>query len=88
MNLGVLSLIMIFVAIFIGFWRNINTGLVSLAFALILGQFIGGLDAKNIINMWPTNLFFMLVGITLLFSIARANGTLELLAKKCVRLYV
>lgn len=86
MNLGVFSIIIIFVAIAIGFWKNINTGLVSLAFALILGQFVGGLEPKYIINMWPTNLFFMLVGVTLLFSIARANGTLELLAKKCVRL--
>ncbi len=86
MNLGVFSIIIIFVAIAIGFWKNINTGLISLAFALILGQFVGGLEPKDIINMWPTNLFFMLVGVTLLFSIARANGTLELLAKKCVRL--
>lgn len=84
MNLGVISLIVIVLAIAIGFWKNINTGLVSIAFALILGQFLGGLKANDMIKMWPTNVFFMLVGITLLFSIAKANGTLELLARKCV----
>lgn len=86
MNLGLISLITIILAIAIGFWKNINTGLVSLAFALILGHFIGGLDEKAMIKMWPTNVFFMLAGVTLLFSIAKANNTLELFAKKCVRL--
>ncbi|WP_088227578.1 SLC13 family permease [Desulfosporosinus sp. FKB] len=86
MGLAVLSLIAIIVAIAIGFWRNINTGIVSIAFALILGQYMGHLKVNAIINFWPTNLFFILLGVTLLFSLAKVNGTLELIAKKAVYL--
>lgn len=72
-----ISLLAILVAIMIGFARNINVGLISLVFAFVLGTYLGQLEARVIINYWPLNLFFTTFGITLLFAIAKINGTLE-----------
>lgn len=98
MSIALISLLTLVVAIFIGFKRGINTGLVSIAFAFILGFFVFEPSAKDpavmvalsssaakastLIKGWPSSLFFMLLGMTLLFSIARVNNTLELMARK------
>jgi di/tricarboxylate transporter len=73
----IISLLAIVLAIAIGFWKNINVGLIALAFSLILGYYIGGIPINTIIGYWPIKLFFTTFGITLLFSIAKLNGTLE-----------
>ncbi|MDT8900154.1 SLC13 family permease [Anaeroselena agilis] len=85
MNLGLLSLAALVVAIALGFFRKLNTGLIAIAFAVILGKFAGFKDA-SIISGWSTKLFIMLLGVTFLFSIAQTNGTLELFARKVVAL--
>ncbi|MBB6215662.1 Na+/H+ antiporter NhaD/arsenite permease-like protein [Anaerosolibacter carboniphilus] len=100
MNMGLISLLVLVVAIFVGFKRNVNTGLVSIAFAFLLGFFVmtniskdpavakmvamSSAEAKGtaLIAGWNTSLFFILVGMTFLFAIAKVNGTLELLARK------
>ena len=78
----VITLLSLVLAIFIGFKKNINTGLVSIFFAFLVGVFLLKLSAKEIISGWPTNLFFILLGMTFLFSIASVNGTLELISRK------
>ncbi|EAX47433.1 Dicarboxylate carrier MatC domain protein [Thermosinus carboxydivorans Nor1] len=83
MNLGLLSLIALVLAIAIGFFRKLNTGLIAIAFAFILGK-LAGFKEADIINGWSTQLFMMLLGVTFLFSIAQTNGTLELFARKVV----
>ncbi|NBI07514.1 SLC13 family permease [Senegalia massiliensis] len=100
MSLGLVSLLVLVLAIFIGFKRGVNTGLVSIAFAYILGFFVmtnistdpgvenlvamssAAAKGKPLIAGFSTKLFLILVGMTFLFSIARVNGTLELLARK------
>lgn len=84
MTIAHISLIGIILAIAIGFWRNINTGLVSIAFAFIIGHFMGNIAPNTIISFWPTRLFFILFGVTFVFSIAKVNGTMESLARKSV----
>ncbi len=79
--LAILSLLSIVIAIILGFWRNINVGLIALVFALIVGYYFGGIPVNTIISYWPIKLFFTTVGITLLFSIAKLNGTLEKISK-------
>lgn len=79
--IAIISLLSIVIAIIIGFWKNINVGLISLAFSLILGYYIGGIPINTIISYWPLKLFFTTFGITLLFSIAKLNGTLEKISK-------
>ena len=62
-----------------------NTGLVCIAFALVLGRLAGVTD-KEIIRGFNSSLFIMLLGVTYLFSLAQINGCLDLLAKKVVSL--
>ena len=85
MNWGLVSLIMLVVAIALGFFRKLNVGLLCIAFAVVLGRFAGFKEA-NVIAGWSTGLFMMLLGVMFLFSIAQNNGTLELFARKVVAL--
>lgn len=78
----IITLLALVLAILIGFKKDLNTGLVSILMAFIVGYFMLGLEGKEIVSGWPTNLFFILLGMTLLFGIAKANGTLVLITKK------
>lgn len=85
MNLGLLSLILLLVAIALGFTRKANVGIVCIGFAMILTLlFKGQVSAKDVIAGFSTSLFIQMAGVMYLFAIINANGTLELLAKKCV----
>ncbi|MFA6411481.1 MAG: SLC13 family permease [Syntrophales bacterium] len=86
MDIQLFTLIVLVAAIIIGFKTNINTGVISLGLAFIVGHFVAGLPFGKIIGGWPTKLFIMLMGMTFIFCIANVNGTLELLAKKVTRL--
>lgn len=83
--MALVSLILLLVAIFLGFFRKMNTGLLCIAFALVLGRLAGVSDAE-IIRGFNSSLFIMLLGVTYLFSLAQINGCLDLLAKKVVAL--
>ena len=83
--MALLSLVFLLVAIFLGFFRKMNTGLVCIAFALVLGR-LAGVPDKEIIRGFNSSLFIMLLGVTYLFSLAQINGCLDLLAKKVVSL--
>jgi len=85
MNLGLISIIALLIAIIIGFTRNTNVGILCIAFAMVLGN-IFGISSKDIIAGFSASLFIQMVGITFLFGIIKANGTLELIAKKMVGL--
>ncbi len=85
MNLGLLSLILLLAAIVLGFTRKANVGIVCIGFAMILTLlFPGQVKAKDVIAGFSTSLFIQMAGVMYLFAIINANGTLELLAKKCV----
>lgn len=87
MNLGLLSLILLLVAIIIGFVRNVNVGILSIGFAMVLTLlFKDQIAAADVIGGFGTSLFIQMVGVTYLFAIIYGNGTLELLAKKIVNL--
>lgn len=85
MNLGIISLIFLIVAIVLGFVKKMNTGLVAIGLALVIGR-IGGMADTKIIGGFSGSLFIMLLGVMYLFSMAQVNGTLELFAKKVVAL--
>ena len=84
MIIATLSVAAILVAIALGTLGRVNVGLVAIAFAFVIGHFLVGLSGREIVAGWPVGLFFMLLGMTLLFGIARANGTLALLARRMV----
>ena len=84
MIIPIISLLSIVIAIIIGFWKNINVGLIALVFAFILGFYVGDINEKTIMSYWPIKLFITTFGITLLFSIAKLNGTLEKISKTII----
>lgn len=88
MNLGVLSLILLVVAITVGFLRKANVGIICIGFAMAIAVLFKGpaINTKAVISGFNTGLFIQMVGVTYLFAIINANGTLELMAKKIVKL--
>jgi len=72
--LGILGLTLVFV---IGTWRGINLGALSLAMAFLLGGLLMHEDLAAIWRGFPVDLLILLVGVTYLFGIATANGTVE-----------
>ena len=85
MNLGLVSFIVLLLAIVIGFARNANVGILCVGFSMIL-SIVYKVDIKIVIAGLSSSLFIQMVGITYLFAIIQGNGTLELLARKMVRL--
>ncbi len=85
MTIKLAPLVCLVVAIVLGFVRKLNTGLVAIGLALVVGR-AGGLSDAEIIKGFNSSLFVMLLGVTYLFSIAQVNGTLELFARKAVGL--
>jgi len=85
MGLPELSLIALAVAVVVGIVRNVNVGPLSLAIALVIGYYIGGVKIRDLIAGYPVNVFLMLAGITYLFAIANINGTLVKLTHYAVK---
>ena len=83
MNMAIVSLIVLICVLIIGYKFKINTGLLSIACAFILGRILG-LKDKEIISGFATTLFVQLTGVMLLFSIASENNALHLIAKRAV----
>lgn len=83
--LAALSLIFLLLVLIIGFVKKVNMGYLAMGAALILGR-IGGVADKTIIASFNTSLFVSLIGPAFLFSMAVNNGTIDLLAKKIIRL--
>lgn len=84
MSLAWISLIALAIAVTLSIATKVNVGIVSLAFAWIVGVYIGGLPLSTVVGGFPVQLFLTLVGVTLLFGMASANGTLERMAARGV----
>lgn len=83
--ISIVSLIILFITIVIGFVKKINMGVLALGLSLILG-YLGNIPASDIIKSFNSSLFLMLVGVSILFGIAQHNGTLNLIVKKLIKL--
>jgi len=86
MDLAWISVGALIIAVTLSMVTTINVGIVCLAFAWIVGVLLGGMSVSDILGGFPTPLFVTLVGVTLLFSMARGNGTLERVTERAVRL--
>ena len=98
--LALISLLGLIAIIIIGMKTNVNCGILGIAYAFILGFFIvtqtsNGVETvvssalmggKPLRNSFGTNLFLSILGVSLLFGVARVNGTLELGTHKLVAL--
>jgi di/tricarboxylate transporter len=86
MSLAWISLAALAVAITLSMFTQVNVGVVSLALAWLVGVYLGGIPLSTIISTFPVQLFLTLAGVTLLFGMAAANGTLGRVASRAVHI--
>jgi len=86
MSLAAISLSALVAALVISCFSDINIGILAIVSAWVVGVYFGGLPLAQVIAGFPTALFLTLVGLTLLFSQAQVNGTLDRFAKRAVHL--
>ena len=67
----------IILAIALGYKTRINIGLFAIAFAYLIGCFAMGMSPKEVINLWPLKIFFIIFSASLFYSFAIINGTLN-----------
>src|SRR5687768_16431153 len=84
LDLAWLSLAALFVAIIVSCTTKLNVGVLSTALAWVIGVYFGGFKIDEVAAGFPVQLFLTLVGVTMLFSQAHLNGTLDKLAHKAV----
>ncbi|WP_309111270.1 SLC13 family permease [Saccharothrix sp.] len=64
----------------------INIGILALVASFVVGTLVFGLEDKEIFEGFPVSLFITVVGVTYLFSVAKLNGTIDLLVQGGIRL--
>jgi di/tricarboxylate transporter len=84
-NLASISLGALFLAILISCTTRLNVGVLCVAFAWLIGVYLGGMQVEEVAAGFPVQLFLTLSGVTLLFTQAQVNGTLDKVAHKAVR---
>lgn len=63
----------------------VHMGALAFVAAFVVGTAFVGEDADDIVAGFPGDLFVILVGVTLLFAIAKGNGTVDRLVQLAVR---
>jgi di/tricarboxylate transporter len=82
LSLAWLSLAALVVVIVLSCTRAVNPGLLSLSLAWVIGTYLAPAFGQHftigeVLAGFPTDLFITVVGVTLLFTLARGNGTLD-----------
>ncbi|WP_221356239.1 SLC13 family permease [Streptomyces beigongshangae] len=86
MSAELISILVLVVVFVIATTRSVNMGALAFAAAFGVGELVADLDADKIFAGFPGDLFVVLVGVTYLFAIARANGTTDWLVHASIRL--
>src|SRR5690606_23591991 len=86
MSLAAIALGALGLAIVLSCTTRLNVGLLALGLAWVIGVYVGDLSVREVTGGFPVNLFLTLAGVTLLFSQARVNGTLDIVAHNATRL--
>jgi Na+/H+ antiporter NhaD/arsenite permease-like protein len=85
MSIELISILVLVVIFVIATTLPINMGALAFAAAFLVSVFAAGLSADDIFAGFPGNIFVVLVGVTFLFAIAQANGTVDWLVQLSVR---
>ncbi|WP_028923526.1 SLC13 family permease [Pseudonocardia acaciae] len=89
MSIHVIAILVLVAAFVLATVYPINLGAIALVAAFVIGSVaVGGKPddvADKIFEGFPGSLFVILVGVTFLFAIARANGTVDWLVQVAVR---
>ena len=85
-HLGLITLLALALAVTLSCFTQLNVGVLCIALAWFIGVYLGDMQLKDIISGFPVDIFLTLTGVTLIFSQARVNGTLERVAHEAIRL--
>ncbi|SDO63788.1 SLC13 family permease [Lentzea jiangxiensis] len=86
MSAELISTLVLVVVFVIATTRSINMGALAFAAAFGVGTLVADMKTDDIFKGFPGSLFVVLVGVTFLFAIARANGTTDWLVHRAIRL--
>ncbi|MFZ8756344.1 SLC13 family permease [Microbacterium sp. HMH0099] len=86
MNVEVIALIVLVAVFAISAIRNVHMGALALVAACIIGVLVVGESLDDVLGGFPVDALLILLGITYLFGIARAVGTIDWLVDRSVRL--
>jgi len=93
--LGALSLIVFVLTVMLGVKRKLNLGILGISMAFLLGFLIkadGGsmsavvLKGKPITSLFPFNIFWMTLSVSLMLNVGSSNGTFDIVIRRLVRL--
>ncbi len=89
-DLAWLSLAALVLVIVLSCTTSVNPGFLSLALAWVIGVTLApfwgrSFTVNEVLAGFPTELFLTLVGVTLLFTLARGNGTLDQVVRTALR---
>jgi di/tricarboxylate transporter len=85
MSLAALSVGALALAVAVSCFTSLNVGLLAIALAWVIGVYVGDMPVNSVMGGFPSSLFLTLAGVTLLFTMAQSNGTLDRLAHRAVR---
>lgn len=80
---GILGLLFIFV---VGTARPVSLGALALVMTYLVGTVVAGESAAEMYRGFPVDLLILLVGVTYLFGVAAANGTVDRIVEGAARL--
>ena len=79
-----ISLAALATAIVVSCTIRLHVGFLAIALAWLVGVYAAGMSAREVMAGFPARLFLTLAGVTLLFSLAQLNGTLDRVAHRAV----
>jgi di/tricarboxylate transporter len=86
MTLQIVALVVLGAAFVLGTARPINLGAIALAATFVIGVLVAGLSSDDAVSGFPVDLMLILVGVTYLFNVGRANGTVDWLIASAVQM--
>ncbi|CAM02320.1 UIT1 family transporter [Saccharopolyspora erythraea NRRL 2338] len=80
-----LSLLVLAAVFVVATTTPVNMGIVAFLAAFLVGG-LSGVGIEAVLGFFPGDVFVLVVGITLLFGVARVNGTIDLVVSASLRL--
>ncbi len=89
-DLAWISLAALLLVIVLSCTTSVNPGFLAMALAWVIGVYLAPFWGRRftvgeVMAGFPTDLFLTLVGVTLLFTLARDNGTLDQVVRTALR---
>jgi di/tricarboxylate transporter len=85
MTMQIISIVGLVLIVLLATLRSVNMGAIAFLGVFLLGSLVFDVSDDDIFAGFPGDLFIVLVGVTLLFAIAKGNGTVDWLVSRGVR---